>query len=109
MYFAGGMCGNQIHKEYLSPDKSLKAIVFQGDCGATTSFTTQISILEANEELENENGNIFIIKGQPNDVAPILNWKNNNELNIQRSLNGEEHRAKDNFGWFNLIKVTYNN
>jgi len=108
IYFAGGMCGNQIHKEYLSPDKSLKALVFQRDCGATTGFSTQISILDSNEKLENENGNIFVIKGHPDDVAPVLNWTSQNVLNIQHSLNGNEYTAKDNFGWFISVKITYN-
>ncbi len=108
IYFAGGMCGNQIYKEYLSPNKSLKAVVFQRDCGATTSFSTQISILNSDEKLDNESGNIFIIKGHPDEVAPILNWKNNDELNIQHSLNGNEFTAENNFDWFNSIKITYN-
>lgn len=108
IYFAGGMCGNQIYKEYLSPDESLKALVFQRDCVATTSFSTQISILDSDKELDNESGNILIIKGHPADVAPILNWKSNSELNIQYSLHGNEFTAEDNFGWFNSIKITYN-
>lgn len=106
--FLGDMCGNQIYKEYLSPSKSLKAIIFQRDCGATTGFSTQISILDSDEELDNESGNIFVINGHPNNVAPILNWKNNNKLNIQHSLTGDEFTAEEHFGWFNSIEITYN-
>ena len=107
MFFAGSMCQNQIHKEYLSPNKFLKAVIFQRDCGASTSFSTQISILDANEELDNANGNIFATKGHPDDVAPILNWKNNDQLNIQHSLDGNEYTAKKSFGLFDSIKITY--
>jgi hypothetical protein len=108
IYFAGEMCENQIYKEYLSPDKSLKAVVFQRDCGATTGFSTQISILNSDENLDNKNGNIFAIKGHPDEVAPVLNWTSKNVLNIQYSLNGNEYTTKDNFGWLNSVKITYN-
>jgi len=107
IYFADEMCENQIYKEYLSPNKSLKAIIFQRDCGATTSFSTQISILDSDEKLGNKSGNIFIIKGYPNEVAPTLNWESDNKLNIQHSLNGNEFKAKNSFGWFNSITITY--
>ena len=107
LYFAGGMCGNKIHKEYLSPDKSLKALVFQRDCGATTGFSTQISILDSDENLENDSGNIFVIKGHPDNVALTLSWISNNELNIKHNLNGNEYTAKESLGWFSPIKITY--
>jgi len=107
VYFADEMCRNKFYKEYLSPNKSLKAVIFQRDCGATTNSSTQISILDSDEKLGNKSGNIFIIKGDPNEVAPILNWESDNELNIQHSLNGNEFKAKNNFGWFNSITITY--
>ncbi len=101
-------CENHILSQYLSPDKSLKAIVFQRDCGATTGFSTQISIIGANEELKNNAGNIFVMMSRYNQKGPInLNWENNKQLNIQHSLNGKEDRAEDSFGLFNSIKITY--
>jgi hypothetical protein len=108
-YVADGMCKNEIYKEYLSPDKSLKAVVFQRDCGATTDFSTQVSILKSNENLDNESGNIFIIKGNPDKVAPVLKWTNQNVLHIYYHLNGDEYKAKKHFGWFNSITIRYNN
>jgi len=53
------MCGNQVLQEIPSPDKKLKAVVFQRDCGATTGFSTQLSIIKANEKLPNSKGNVF--------------------------------------------------
>ena len=105
--YGGDMCGNYIHKEYLSPDARHKAVVFQRDCGATTSFSTQISIISAKEELENTKGNIYIIDGHPEDVAPNLIWHSENTLGIQRQLNGSEYKAKSSWGWFNKIAVAY--
>jgi hypothetical protein len=54
------VCGNQILSESLSPDRTYRVVVFQRDCGATTGFSTQVSILKAMETLPNESGNLFI-------------------------------------------------
>ena len=37
-------CGNDLVKEVPSPNGKMKAVVFQRDCGATTGFSTQISL-----------------------------------------------------------------
>lgn len=38
------MCGTYVSDEVLSPNKKLKAVVFQIDCGATTGFNTHVAI-----------------------------------------------------------------
>jgi len=53
------MCDNQVLQEILSQDKKLKAVVFQRDCGATTGFSTQVSVIKADEKLQNKKGNVF--------------------------------------------------
>jgi Family of unknown function (DUF5412) len=54
------MCGNQILSESSSPDQTYRVVVFQRDCGATTGFSTQVSVLKAMETLPNESGNLFV-------------------------------------------------
>ena len=54
------MCGNQPLHEALSPDQRFKAVAFARDCGASTGFSTQVSIIEARESLSSEAGNVFI-------------------------------------------------
>ncbi|HEY3040583.1 MAG TPA: hypothetical protein VGJ66_17730 [Pyrinomonadaceae bacterium] len=53
-------CGNDLVKEVRSPGGKMKAVVFQRDCGATTGFSTQVSLLSSNESLPNESGNVFV-------------------------------------------------
>lgn len=53
------MCGNEILHEHAAPGGRLKVVVFQRDCGATTGFSTQASILRVGEGLPNESGNLF--------------------------------------------------
>jgi hypothetical protein len=51
-------CGNSIVSRSASPDGRRVAVLFQRDCGATTGFSTQISILPAGEQAL-EAGNAF--------------------------------------------------
>ena len=53
------MCGNSIISRTASPDDRHEALLFQRDCGATTGFTTQISIVETGAS-ESGSGNAFI-------------------------------------------------
>lgn len=56
-----GLCANKVFKEVFSPNKKIKAVLFSRDCGATTDFSTQISIMHQYESLKNkETGNLFI-------------------------------------------------
>jgi hypothetical protein len=58
--FFDSLCGNTVLKSLSSPDGKLKAVVFERDCGATTGFSTQLSVLGAGDPLPNDEGNIFI-------------------------------------------------
>ncbi len=51
-------CSNEVVTRLASPDGEREAVMFQRDCGATTGFSTQISILEAGEQLSG-GGNTF--------------------------------------------------
>jgi hypothetical protein len=55
-----GMCGNDLIHEELSPDGKVKVVVFQRDCGATTGFSTQVSIVPGRKTLPNAPGNVFV-------------------------------------------------
>lgn len=51
------MCANRVIRSVVAPDGRHAAVVFERNCGATTGFSTQISILEPGEALTD--GNIF--------------------------------------------------
>jgi hypothetical protein len=76
------MCGNYIYQEIPSPDGQYKVIVFQRDCGATTGFSTQVSILGAAQELSNVSGNIFIIDGHPDYTNVQVKWEGDQAVTI---------------------------
>jgi hypothetical protein len=54
------MCGNQIISEIPSQDRMYRVVAFQRSRGATTGFSTQVSVLKAGEVLPNESGNLFV-------------------------------------------------
>lgn len=53
-------CGNTIINSTSSPDENYKIVIFERNCGATTGFSTQVSIMPSNEELGSKGGNIFL-------------------------------------------------
>jgi len=51
-------CANRVVSESASPDGRRHAVVFSRDCGATTGFSTQVSVLPAGREPSGA-GNVF--------------------------------------------------
>jgi hypothetical protein len=60
--FAAGrdVCDNTPLAEVPSPGGTHKAVVFERSCGATTGFSTQVSVLSAGAKLWGSAGNVFI-------------------------------------------------
>jgi hypothetical protein len=75
VYFSGySLCSNEVTSELASPNNEYLAVVFERSCGATTGFSTQVSVLENNSLLENEPGNIVIIDGHPKTTGIEVAW-----------------------------------
>lgn len=55
-----GLCDNTPIAEYPSPEGRRRVLVFERSCGATTGFSTQASLLDADEDLDIGSGNLFI-------------------------------------------------
>ena len=66
-------CQNTVASSTLSPNGALAAVLFQRDCGATTGFSTQISILRPDDKLTGD-GNAFIADDD-HGVARVGNWE----------------------------------
>ncbi|WP_419536476.1 DUF5412 family protein [Endozoicomonas sp.] len=101
------MCGNETFETMLSPDGVRKAVIFQRDCGATTDFSTQISIIGGADDLVNESGNIYIVAGHPKESAPVISWQGNDVLIIHRDLDGSEFNAVTVLKGDGRVKVVY--
>jgi hypothetical protein len=55
----GTLCNTDLLQTISSPSGRRKLVVFQRDCGATTGFSTQASLLTARDHLTGK-GNVFI-------------------------------------------------
>lgn len=88
-----GFCGNKILQTQYSPNQKYKLVVFERNCGATTAFSYQVSILEKDRDLKNATGNIFII--DKNSV--ITNWVNDKLINIFYQKDSKVFYKENNF------------
>ena len=114
-------CSNQVLQEVPSPDKQLEAVVFQRDCGATTGFSTQVSVIKADEKLQNTKGDVFsadtnhgkVSSGPGGEPAVEVVWKEPHQLQIKHSQNARIFLAakeiKVSTGIFKseAIQITY--
>lgn len=66
------LCANTVIAERKSPDGTRTAFLFERDCGATTDFTTQVSVLRA-ESLPEDAGNVFVADSD-HGAAPRAPW-----------------------------------
>jgi hypothetical protein len=95
------MCGNETVVESVSPNGSKKLVIFTRNCGATTGFSTQASILPANQALPNEGGNLLVMEGKIK-VRGI--WQSANQLSIQGVGSGQVFKQELTVGG---VVVTY--
>jgi hypothetical protein len=99
-----GMCGNEVFQEALAPNGNLKAVLFQRDCGATTDFSTQISLVSISEEQPIESGNVFIMEGHPKDKNIEITWLNPTELLIRHTAGLQANKQET---LLNGVTITY--
>ena len=108
------LCGNDVLATALSPDGAIKAVLFERDCGATTGFTEQISLLNSGDALPDQSGNIFQAEGGGrNDIRSRMRWKDNNTLNIDFPQSAKiwwkKTRRDVKTGWFtsHWVRIVY--
>jgi hypothetical protein len=62
------LCGNEILADAPAPDGAHRAVVFRRHCGATTPFSTNVSILRGSDALPDDAGNLLVLR-DVHDVA----------------------------------------
>lgn len=89
-----GMCGNNTVLSVTSPNGGYVAVVYTRDCGATTGFSTQVSILTAPGRLKNRPGNILRLD---REVNVSVKWNSDMKLAIKGSLDAEDFLRETSF------------
>jgi hypothetical protein len=60
-FMSNDSCANSAIAEVRSPDGKYKAVVFERSCGATTDFSTQVSVLPSNAPQPKSGGNALVV------------------------------------------------
>ena len=113
IFSAGGdLCGNDVLEEALSPSKEYKAVIFRRSCGATTGFSTHVSVLPQTSSIDNSSGNVLrtdthngAAPSSPNG-GPLLHatWVSNNELQLVYHPLAHAFTTASNIG---TIRITH--
>ena len=73
-------CDNELILQSVSPSGAHKAVVFRRSCGATTGWSTHVSIQPASAALGKDGGNVFILEGEHRlDIT----WSDDRSLRIR--------------------------
>jgi hypothetical protein len=80
-------CGNRVVQTVLAPGGRLRAVLFERNCGATTRFTTQVSVTSS-IDAPSGIGNVFVADG---GIAPTawggpwaeISWRSRDRLLIK--------------------------
>jgi hypothetical protein len=100
-------CGNQQASHELSPNGQLRSWVFVRDCGATTGFTSEVSILERDEDLPNESGNVVAFdlrRGSAHREVQAV-WRGSATLVVVYPTGSKLFRAQSKVG---NVSIQYN-
>lgn len=93
------VCGNEIVQKVPSPNGEKVAYIFTRDCGATTSTSPQLSILNQGEKLLNESGNTF-----RSNKGFSIGWLSNTKLQVIYEQSSEKYKMEKNV---NGIEIDY--
>jgi hypothetical protein len=80
------LCENRVLSELTAPSGNTRAVVFERSCGATTGFSTHVSVLTASNALPKSAGNIFVADsdhGAANDMTVTVRWAARDQLVIR--------------------------
>lgn len=105
------MCGNVPITETLSPGGAHRAVVFERDCGATTGFSTQVSVLPAGGKLPNDGGNVFVADTDHGQApsgpggGPVVEavWLHEDRLLIRYHRRARVFHSEPRFGGVDLV------
>lgn len=109
----GDTCASTVVSESWSPSGRLVVVVFERDCGATTSYSTQVSVLSKGEQLASGAGNVFICDSDHGKApvgatrrGPSVNarWISDEELEIQHHARVRVFKAVSEFA---NVRVRY--
>jgi hypothetical protein len=94
-YWLGtAMCDSSVYQTVSSPTQEYSAKLVEVDCGATTTWTTQVK-LESLHIWEPGQETIVSLRGRPSENSIQLRWVGNHTLSIQLPINAKLYTRKN--------------
>ncbi len=95
MYALRPSAENTVYHVAPGPGGAWKAVVFERNAGATTGFSTQVSVLNADEDLPAEPGNVLGMDGHPDHTKVQVEWLDSDTLRVSYVRGyADNHRHK---------------
>jgi hypothetical protein len=98
-----GTCGNTVVSESPSPDSALRAVVFERNCGATTAFTTHVSVLENGVTLPDSVGNVFV--ADEYRIQTAARWSSPGTIEIRHDSRARVFKSEPAIGNVRVVYV----
>ncbi len=95
------LCATTIHRMTSSPNGSYVLVTYNVDCGATTPFNTQLSILPNNAEFSLEKYPSFFSIKNKHDLH--LNWVENKKIEIDIPRGEQIYRQSSNVDGITIV------
>jgi hypothetical protein len=79
-------CENRVLSEWTAPSGNTRAIVFERSCGATTDFSTHVSVVHALGPSPKAGGNVFAADSDhaaAKDMTVSVRWVTQDQLIIR--------------------------
>jgi hypothetical protein len=81
-------CQNTLLSEDLRPGGPYRAVVFVRSCGATTGWSTHVSLLGIKRFSNSDSGNVFVGEGGgPSSSGVAVRWVDRDTLEISHERN----------------------
>jgi hypothetical protein len=108
-------CVNTPLYEVNSPDERVKVAVFERNCGATTPFTTQVSVLPSSSSLPNGVGNALVLdtdhgrapSGPGGGPEVRVRWEASDHVVIQHHVKARLGKVKTQVGGVQIDYETF--
>lgn len=75
-----GLCSDEVASEVVSPDGVLAATWFVRNCGATTDFSSIVSVHRKSEGYRDDQDIVFVVAGR---AHLVITWIGPNTLSIE--------------------------
>ncbi len=86
------LCGVTVHRVLPAPDIKVALLEFDVSCGATTGFSTQLSLLPGGSDFDRDKYPPFFIVGGRHNL--VVQWTNDGKIEIVIPPNEQVYRQE---------------